>query len=151
MCRMAKNTKKPKAPSKKKKSAPVDPRTVLYLGSPPIFMWDRCALIVWARQPFVDWLNGLPDNEPGHVYTLSSVNDEPSLYLLPPYDYDEQVEELLKMVAPTVFVKQLEDWCTEPAWWPKDLKETKFNAWFRYEVTSVVQDLVDNEPIREEF
>ena len=150
---MAKKKTKNKSKPKKRtvKSAEYNSGEVIYLGTPPIFMWDRSALIVWNKQPFVDWLNALPDNERGHTYTVADTNAEPSLYLLPPYGFDDELEELLNLVAPIIFVKQLEAWCTEPDWWPKDLEQQSFADWFHYEVTSIVSDLVDNEPVREEY
>lgn len=117
---------------------------VIHLGTPPSYIVDRCALIVWAKEPFLDWLNQLPDNEPGHSYTLAQVNDEPCLYLLPPYSFDDEKEELLALVKPTVFAKQLEGWCTNPDWWPRIPFDKEFDAWFEYEMPSLVLDLVDS-------
>ena len=85
------------------------------------------------------------------MYKLDDVNDDPNLYLLPPYSFDDERDELLNLVKPTIFVKELEGWCTFPDWWPKLLSSTKFDEWFSYEVMSSVKDLVDNEPDRELF
>ncbi len=45
---------------KKAKSKSKGRSRVVYVGTPAIYMVDRSAIVVWAKQPFIDWLNALP-------------------------------------------------------------------------------------------
>ena len=46
-------------------------------------MINRCILIVKAKQPFLLWLQSLPD--PANL-TLQQINEDSTAYLLPAYE-----------------------------------------------------------------
>ena len=69
--------------------------------------------------------------------------------LLPPYSFEDEKKEMLTLVKSTIAVKEFEVWCTNPDWWPKLGDETEFDRWFVCEVSSWVNDLVDDEINRE--
>ena len=50
-------------------------------------MIDRCVVTVKAKEPFLEWLKGLPDP---CDFTLDVVNHDTSAYLLPDYEDDRQ-------------------------------------------------------------
>ena len=113
-------------------------------------MINRTALIVRAKQPFLDWLKTLPD-PPEHDLTLESVNIEPRVYLIPE-DYDEEDEDMvLRLIYPTVSSFELGGWWTDPNDWPEITSLDLFKDWFDVRLHSVIEDLVDEPLIDEEF
>ncbi len=81
-------------------------------------------------------------------FSLEGVNKEPNIFLIPPYAFDHEAEETLEIVKPLLFVKQLEEWCLEPSFWP-ELKPKEIDTWFTFQLASCVSDLVENDPARE--
>ena len=57
-------------------------------------MINRSLVVVKVRQPFVDWLRGLPDPEPADV-TVARVNEDSHVYLLPEWDTLDEAEVIL--------------------------------------------------------
>lgn len=101
---------------------------------------NRSILTVRAKEPFLHWLNSLPDPE---KYTLDEVNSDQSAFLLPEYEADDKKENLLKKYYKPIFEEKLNGWWQDPDAWPpkRDLKT--FKKWFDVEFHSVVFDLVD--------
>ena len=111
---------------------------------------NRTAIVLKPKQPFLDWLNALPDND-GMTFTLERVREGGTAYLVPDYDYDEQTEECIKKVYPDLFAEELWDWCTEEDWWPERRDLRTFRKWFDVEVHSVVADLLPDDIEKEEM
>ena len=47
---------------------------------------NRSVMIIYMKQPCVDWTNSLSDraeSEKENPYTLESINDDPAAYLIP--------------------------------------------------------------------
>jgi len=72
-------------------------------------MLNRSAIIVRAKQPFLEWLRQLPDSVRADL-TLEDVNDEPQIYLLPQYEMRDEQEGLLRDCYEHLFRRQLEGW-----------------------------------------
>jgi len=53
---------------------------------------NRSVFVVRAKEPFLQWLNSLPD--PGD-FTLDEVNRDSTAYLLPEFEDDDEMEKLL--------------------------------------------------------
>lgn len=53
---------------------------------------NRNAVVIKAKQPFVDWVNATPkaDEEKGHVFTLAEINADCEVLLIPDYDSLEE-------------------------------------------------------------
>jgi hypothetical protein len=103
-------------------------------------MINRSVLIVRAKEPFVKWINSLPD--PAGV-TVELVNQDNTVYLLPEYSYDNEQEELLADFYDLIFEEQLNGWWTEKSAWPVNRDLATFKKWFDVEFHSAVLDLVD--------
>ena len=110
-------------------------------------MINRCAVTVRAKQPFLDWLQGLPDMLD---LTLNEVNEECSVFLLPEIDDLTQREALLEEFIELIFEEELSGWWTSDQDWPQDRNLELFRAWFDVEFHSVVHDLVEDEPLVDE-
>ena len=103
-------------------------------------MVNRSALIVRPKQPFLDWAMRLDDSG-----LVPSIDDEQTVYLIPEYDDDDHAAEILKLVFAEVFERELFEWHTDEAAWPKDRTFALFREWFDVEFHSVVEDLCDFE------
>lgn len=108
-------------------------------------MINRSVLIVHAKQPFLDWLNGLPDDE-NPPYTLEQINEDKQAYLLPDLEMIDEIEPLLRDFCPLVFECELEGWWLDESDWPAQRDYETFCEWFDVSVHSMVHDLVD-EPL----
>ncbi len=105
---------------------------------------NRCALGVRAREPLRAWARTIdPDLE-------TDWGDDPSLYLIPEYDNDEQGEELLRHGFDEIFQAELDSWCTDPQTWPHERTYELFLEWFEVIFYPVVEDLVDDEELTNE-
>ena len=105
-------------------------------------MINRSAVTVTAKQPFVDWLAGLPD--PGETATtLEETNEDGTIYLLPECDSINEQEPLLAQFFDIIFDMELEGWSTDETHWPPDRDLSLFKEWFVVQFRSVVTDLVD--------
>ena len=108
-------------------------------------MFNRSAITVRGKQPFLDWLNQLPDPvEPDT--TLESINKDSSVYLLPELVMDSDKTELLEQSWDIIFEMELEGWWEDESGWPQERNMEMFNKWFSIEFHPVIEDLVD-EPL----
>jgi len=103
-------------------------------------MLNRSAIIVRAKQPFLEWLRQLPDPVRAD-FTLEEVNDEPQIYLLPQYEMMDEQEGLLRDCYEHLFRSQLEGWWTDETAWPSGRDFQMFNNWFEVQFHSVIEDL----------
>jgi hypothetical protein len=110
-------------------------------------MINRCILIVKAKQPFLLWLQSLPD--PAN-FTLEQINRDNAAYLLPEYDDDNDRKKLLQRYSSLIFEEQLSSWWRDETDWPAQRDMRTFTQWFDVEFHSVVLDLVDRPLLREE-
>ena len=103
-------------------------------------MINRSILIVRAKEPFVKWINSLPNSA---KVTQKQVDLDSTVYLLPDYAYDGEQEDLLGQFYDLVFQEQLDGWWTEESAWPQKRDLALFKKWFDVEFHSAVLDLVD--------
>ncbi len=107
-------------------------------------MLNRCVAIAKAREPFLEWLEGLPD--PCDV-TLDEVNRCTTSYLLPYFEEDHEWDGILSRYFDLIFEDQLAAWWLDEADWPAKRGIRTFKKWFDVEFHTIVLDLVDG-PIR---
>jgi hypothetical protein len=103
-------------------------------------MINRSVLIVKAKEPFVKWLNSLPD--PAEV-SLEEVNEDTLAYLLPEYVSDDEQHEIIADFFESIFQTQLASWWTEEKDWPVKRDLALFTKWFEVQFHSMAVDLVD--------
>ena len=109
---------------------------------------NRCVAVVKVKQPFLDWVEGLPDSLPGT--TLAEMNDDGHTYLLPEYQMKSDQDEILAAFFDDIFVNELMAWWTDEADFPKKRTLAMFRRWFDVEFHSMVIDTIDSEPIEHE-
>jgi len=103
-------------------------------------MINRSLLIVRAKEPFVKWINALPD--PAKL-SRQQVDRDNTAYLLPEYTHDGQQDEILVQFHDQIFREQLSGWWTDESAWPPKRDLVTFKHWFDVEFHSAVLDLVD--------
>lgn len=113
-----------------------------------VYSLDRSALCIWAKEPFVEWLNTLPDKPDEVTFTLEGVVADPGLYLIPAIADEGEVDAMLATLTPTIFLKEFERWCENPEWWPKDVELEDVDDWFDYQLFFEASDLVEKAPQR---
>lgn len=116
----------------------------------PMFMINRSVVIFKELQPFVDWLNQLPDNTPDMKFDLANVNEDGRAFLVPEFDTLDAGDRWIKRNADYLFDLMLEEWCTEPDWWPVERSFKVFKKWFSWEIFSCPFDLLEEEISKEE-
>lgn len=102
-------------------------------------LWNRSALVVTPKQPFLDWLHTADPTS--HELTLLDLRDEPSIYLIPECETPEDVAKALHEVCEEIFTEQLGGWYTDTASWPEDCSYDVFCEWFDYQHHSMLIDL----------
>lgn len=104
---------------------------------------NRCAVVIKPKQPFVDWANNLPDR--GFQTSLQEqLAVERTVYLIPEIDDNEvQGKQQIEKIWREIFEEELNDWCTNPEWWPKNITKKMFWEWFNAEIHSIITDFSD--------
>lgn len=83
---------------------------------------NRSAIVVKPRQPFLDWLHTADPTS--RKLTLRELVQEPTVYLIPECDTDEEVADVLAELCEETFIEQLKGWFTDTATWPQDRSST---------------------------
>ena len=79
---------------------------------------NRSAIVVRPKQPFLDWLHAA-DPTSGEI-SLANLIQEPTIYLIPECDTDEEVADVLRELCEEIFEEQLAGWYTDTSTWPRD-------------------------------
>ncbi len=112
-------------------------------------MLNRSAITVKAKQPFLDWLRGLPDPVDPSV-TLKVVNEEQPVYLVPECIDPDMFSELLSYYFDVIFDAELSGWWVDQKDWPQSRTVELFQEWFDIEFHSMVEDLGNEGLINED-
>jgi hypothetical protein len=114
-------------------------------------MLNRSAIVVKPMQPFLDWLHTADPTSCD--ITLCEVVDEPTIYLIPECDSEEDIREVLRELCEEIFVEQLAGWLTDESTWPQDRSFDIFCRWFDWQHHSMHSMLIDlcDEPLADEL
>jgi hypothetical protein len=97
---------------------------------------NRCAVSVTARPPMRDWCRPFMKRE-----DMESLGDEPSLYLIAPFEDEPGAHSELLQRWPQIFHSELELWCQDQRLWPQQRSFELFCAWFELRLFPLVEDL----------
>lgn len=100
---------------------------------------NRSAIIVKPKQPFLDWLHATDPTS--RELTLPDLAREPTVYLLPECDTEEDVREILAELCEEIFAEQLAGWFNDETTWPQDRSLEIFCRWFDFQHHSMLIDL----------
>jgi hypothetical protein len=112
---------------------------------------NRTAVTITGAQPFLDWMRQTgADFDKGRL-TVSIAKTYGSAFLLPEFEFEEDLQEWVEDNASWLFEFQLSAWTDDESAWPatRDLKT--FKEWFRIDIHSVVVDAGDDEIEGEEL
>ena len=110
---------------------------------------NRTAIVVMPGKPFLDWLHRTDPTSGG--LSLEDLRREPTVYLLPESENEEEVRECLKEGCGQIFEEQLDGWYRVPSAWPSQRDLDTFDRWFDWSLHSVVIDLCDGPLLGEEL
>lgn len=96
------------------------------------------AIILSAKQPFIDWINILSEER---MFSLESV--EPNVYLLPESVSVDQAEEVLKTIYLDLLRTELIAWTEEEVLQPRDKTYKLFCEWFDAKICTTVLNVLD--------
>ena len=99
-------------------------------------MLNRTALIVRPRQPFVDWVRGVEDDD-----VVPDAEGEQTVYLVPEVDTETDLDSVLRAVYAEIFERELDGWYTDESLWPADRTLSMFKQWFQIEHHTIIEDL----------
>jgi hypothetical protein len=103
---------------------------------------NRCAIAVAPRRPMVDWSRPFWTRE-----DMEGLGDEQSLYLLPTWDDESELQRCLDERWPVIFEAELDLWCRDRQLWPAPRDFAMFQQWFELRFFPLVEDL-GGEPLR---
>ena len=103
--------------------------------------WNRTAVVVVPKQPFLDWLRSVDPTSAD--LTLENLSADPTVYLLAEAQSDSAADRLLAAACENIFEEQLDSWHHAPESWPKDRRIRTFRQWFTYSFHSMIIDLCD--------
>jgi hypothetical protein len=78
------------------------------------------------------------------------LNEDKSVYLVPEYGSNEEAAEWFSPHKTLILEEAFESICTEEKLWPKVRSEKAFDEYLSAEFSSMVWDLVADEPIEHE-
>ena len=108
-----------------------------------MYFVDRSVAVIKPKQPFADWLNGVPDND--MELSLDSLRADCTVILIPEFDEPEEGVSHIDDIAQRLFEMELATWYEDKSLWPTDRSLKTFWEWFDVEIHSMVIDTVDDE------
>jgi hypothetical protein len=102
-------------------------------------MLNRSLVILRWEKPFLDWVAGLP----GHHAAPADPADVPVGYLVPPFEQYDDGRDVLPLVWPILFERELDAWYTGEELWPPNRTYAMFRRWFRIETYPLVDNVCE--------
>ena len=110
---------------------------------------NRTAIVIIPGRPFLDWLQRA-DPTSGEL-SLQDLRREPTIYLLPECENEEEARKFLEDVCGGIFEEQLNGWYRVPSSWPAHRDLNAFDDWFEWSFHSVIVDLCHGRLLREDL
>ena len=108
---------------------------------------NRSAVIVKAKQPYIDWANHFDDGGP--TLTLEDARTNASVFLVDDIEDEADSTRCLKKFYGRIFRYELQEWVTDPKTWPQARDLKTFLDWFDVEIVMMVIDASRQELDRE--
>jgi hypothetical protein len=109
------------------------------------FSINRYALIIRPSKAMVEWINATFPDDPPLDYEEMGGDDQLDVFLIPEFTSPEDAREWLQENCRQFLEFELEEWCTDPGRWPKNLDWPLFESFLEYTLQSVVLDTQDEE------
>ncbi|MDF0606074.1 hypothetical protein HZU77_010485 [Neisseriaceae bacterium TC5R-5] len=108
-----------------------------------MYFVDRSVAIIKPRQPFLDWLHAVPEND--LELSLESLRSDCTAILLPEFVDPEEGVAHIDEIYEQVFKMELASWYEDETLWPQDFSLKAFWEWFDVEIHSTVIDSVEGD------
>lgn len=108
---------------------------------------NRAALALLPRQPFAEWVNGLPadsEHDQDQDQSLEALRAEGTLYLIDEVFSEADFAAATQRHWRQMFENELSAWDEFADHWPADLSIELFNAWFELQPQLMAIDLSSN-------
>src|SRR3954464_9119690 len=104
---------------------------------------NRTAVTVVGAEPYLAWTRSTDADVNRNAITVQHAKTYGSAFLLPEFEFEEDVQERVEENAAWLFDFELAAWTEDEATWPaaRDLK--MFREWFRVDVHNVVVDVAE--------
>ena len=112
---------------------------------------NRTAVTVTGAQPYFDWVRRTDADFNKGTITVSVAKTYGSAFLLPEFEFEEDLQEWVEENASSIFEFQLSAWSEDETTWPETRDVKTFREWFRIDVHSVVVDVADTDIEGEEL
>ena len=99
---------------------------------------DRSAIVIQAKQPFLDWYKSLYPEDGDDMQALLT---QKRIYLVAPTEDEKDLENWLNKKYDKIFIEELEGWHTDKKQWPQKRSYKMFKLWFDVEVIAPIFDL----------
>ena len=109
---------------------------------------NRGVVIVRPKEPFLEWLRGLPG--PGGDATLEELRRDCNAYLIPEWETPEELDHRLKEHCRDIFEEELRAWWLGEEDWPAKRTWSVFRAWFDIECIEMVKNVVEEPMLDDE-
>jgi len=103
---------------------------------------NRCAISVVSLPPMLEWSRPFWTRD-----DMEGLGEDPSLYLIPTYESDEQARSALSARYEAIFEAELHLWCVDRSRWPQPRSLELFEAWFSVRFFPLIEDL-DTDPLQ---
>jgi len=103
---------------------------------------NRTGIVVRPGQSFLDWLHRADPTS--NELSLEDLRREPTVYLLPECENEEEAREYLEEVCGQIFEEQLDSLYRVPSAWPNRRDLDAFDRWFEWSFHPRVVDLSYN-------
>lgn len=101
---------------------------------------NRGVIVIKPKQPFLDWLNQLSNEEDEESYELDDLREDCTTVLIPDLPSLEEMEAFINPLKPDLFEQELANYAEDARDWPDDVTARAFDEWFDLEVHSMVYD-----------
>ncbi|MBV8657856.1 MAG: hypothetical protein JO142_08560 [Burkholderiales bacterium] len=108
-----------------------------------MYFVDRSIAVIKPKQPFLDWLNKLPDNEV--TLTLEDIRSDCTVLMVPEVNEQEDGIAYVDDMADRIFEMELASWTQDDKLWPRVRNLKTFWDWFDVEIHTVLMDSVDQD------
>ena len=100
---------------------------------------DRSALVIIPKKPFHDWLISIEADNAG-----ADLWKESTVYLLPDFDDEEDMEKWMKKNFDQIFCDQMNNWYTEESCWISKRTFKMFKEWFDFSLHTMIMDTLED-------
>jgi len=112
---------------------------------------NRTAVSVTGGDPYISWTRRTDSDADKGVLTVRRAKPYGSVFLLPEFELEEDVQEWVEENATWIFEVQLAAWTEDESLWPAARDVAAFRDWFRIDIHSVVIDVPDDDIEGEEL